>query len=315
MTVDANNGPSWSEIERPYSSLMASGAGAGIFVGGWVANASSKRDPGYKASPISGLLKYNFTTKEITNTSVTGVAMAGNSQMGGMHYVPNFGPQGLFLSLGGQQIRTSESRSDRYLNMSYVEIYNPETGKWDVGQSALDPETYLNMTYVQIYDPATGKWHEQKTSGHPPEPRKEFCIAGIASQSNTYEILVYAGWNGDLGPRSIPFDGAYVLSLPSFRWIKAEYEARSPRHALSCDSVGGAQILVVGGVDTLHGGPQDPYDAVFEAKDPFAQGLIIFNMSSLSWEVSYVAKPHPYDHTSLLRQWYSSKLVTDHLAA
>lgn len=281
--ISDSDDASWSNLVRPFSPLVASGNGAGYMLGGWQVNAS-ETNSGVNPSAISGLLKYNFTTKKVSNDSVTGVYMAGVNQMGSMQYVPNFGPEGIFVAMGGDQV-----------------------GKVKVNNDAL-----LNMTYVQIYDPKTGKWYEQKTSGNPPEPRKEFCVSGVASSSDkSYEIFLYAGWAGKLGRAAVPFDAVYILSLPGFHWFKADYEAANPRHALSCNAVGGGQVLAIGGVNTTQVGPADFYDAVFNTQDQFTQGLAIFNMSALRWESSYVAKPPAYTQPALVSSWYSSKWVTE----
>jgi hypothetical protein len=163
------------------------------------------------------------------------------------------------------------------------------------------------MTYVQVYDPSTKTWYEQETTGQAPSPRKEFCVAGVASQSQTYEILVYAGWGGNLGSAAIAFDTAYVLSLPGFHWFQADYAAANPRHALSCNAVGGSQILTIGGVNSTQNGPGDLYDAVFKTQDQFSQGLAIFNMSSLGFEDSYTSEPPVYQQSVVISSWYSSK--------
>jgi hypothetical protein len=163
------------------------------------------------------------------------------------------------------------------------------------------------MTYVQIYDPSTKKWYEQATTGDAPTPRKEFCVAGVASQSQTYEILVYAGWGGSLGTAAIPYDTAYVLSLPGFHWFKADYAAANPRHGLTCNAVGGSQVVMVGGLNTTQNGPGSLYNAVFQTQDQFTQGLAIFNMSSLAWENSYTARPPAYQLSVVISSWYSSK--------
>jgi hypothetical protein len=225
------------------------------------------------------MIKYNFTTKALTNESVQSVYMAGENEMGGMHFVPTYGPQGILVTLGGDQV-----------------------GKVKAGSDAL-----LNMTYVQVFDPAQGKWYEQKTTGYIPKARKEFCVAGAASTNKTYEILVYAGWDGNLGPAAIPYDEAYVLTLPGFFWVRAEYDSVNPRHGLSCNAVGGGQVLTIGGLNTTQNGPGSLYNAVFDTQDQFSQGLAVFNMTSLSFQSSYVAKPGPYVQAKSVQAFYLVK--------
>ena len=279
---DNSGSGTWTNLNstevRPYSPLVASGGGAGYMLGGFAVNASAP-DPRTYSWSISGLVTYNFTTNTLSNTTVGDGYTGGVNQMGGMLYVPNFGDDGILLVVGGDQ----------------------------VGKNTPYADAFLSFSTVAVYDIASGNWYDQETSGDVPEDRKEYCSAGIASTNNTYEILVYAGWNGHLGPVSVPYDEAYVLSLPAFRWFKAPYPAAHPRHAVSCVPVGGGQIMTVGGVDTTQNGPDNFYNDVFNTRDPFEQGLAIFDMNAMAFSPSYTAKPPAYTGASIVHQYYASR--------
>jgi hypothetical protein len=247
-------------------------------LGGFAVNTSSS-DVRQGASAISGLITFDFASNKLSNNSVTEISNGGVNQMGGMHFVPNFGPQGILVTFAGDQV-----------------------GKKQPGFDSL-----LDSSTVQIYDPATGTWYEQTTSGNVPEARKEFCMAGAASSNNTYEILIYAGWNGNLGPVAIPFDEVYVLSLPSFNWFKANYLAEDPRHALTCEHIGGGQIVTIGGVNTTQNGPDDLYKDVFNTADQFTQGLSVFDLNTMTWSKSYYSKQTVYSPAASIQQYYASK--------
>jgi hypothetical protein len=225
------------------------------------------------------LVTYDFASNKLSNASVTGTSNGGVVQMGGMHFVPNFGPEGMLITFAGDSV-----------------------GKEQAGADSL-----LDTSTVQIYDPATGTWYEQTTSGNVPEERKEFCMTGAASNNDTYEIMVYAGWNGQLGPVAIPFDEVYVLSLPSFNWFKADYFAGNPRHALTCEHIGGGQIVTIGGVNTTQSGPDDLYKDVFNTADPFTQGLGIFDLNTMTWSKSYSSGQTTYSPASSIQRYYASK--------
>jgi hypothetical protein len=263
---------------RLFAPLVASGDGAGYMLGGFAVNTSAT-DPRTYSWSISGLVTYNYTTNKLTNTTVGDNYTGGVNQMGGMLYIPNFGNNGILLVVGGDQF-----------------------GKYSPYSSAL-----LSFSTVAVYDIASGNWYDQETSGDVPEGRKEYCCAGIASTNNTYEIFIYAGWNGNLGPLSVPYDQAFVLSLPAFRWFSAPYPAAHPRHAVSCVPVGGGQIMTVGGVDTTQSGPDIFYTYVFNTSDPFAQGLAIFDMNAMAFAPSYTAKPPAYTGASIVHQYYASR--------
>lgn len=226
-------------------------------------------------SYISGLVTYDFATKALSNDTVRNTAGDGYRQKGGAHFVPNFGPQGMIVAFGGDQAGS--------------------------GRIAVD------FTIVDVFDPATGNWYQQPTSGNVPGYRKEFCMAGAASNNETYEIFVYSGWGGNLGPAAIPYDEVYVLSLPSFNWFKADYLAENPRHAFSCNHIGGGQIVTVGGVNSTTNGPNDLYKDVFNTQDQFVQGLSIFDLSTMTWSPNYSAAKAEYSPSDQIQQYYATK--------
>ena len=125
--------------------------------------------------------------------------------------------------------------------------------------------------------------------------------------------FMYAGWNGNLGAAAIAYDEVYVLTLPGFYWIKAKYPAAHPRHGLTCNAVGGSQILTIGGVDTntvlTHSGTGLQLDqATFsQSPDPFTQGLAIFDMTTLTFASQYTANAPPYVQSDPVQQYYSQK--------
>lgn len=196
-----------------------------------------------------------------------------------MIYVPNFGSRGILVAMGGDR----------------------------AGQEDQDEDDLIPFTNVRVYDLATEKWHEQKTSGNIPLGRKDFCMAGVASNGHTFEILVYAGWNGNFGSQAIPYDEAFVLTLPGFYWAKASYPAMRPRHGLTCNAVGGGQILTIGGVDTAQDDTDNPHTAGFNTPDPRPHGLDIFDMTTLNWKVSYTSKPATYMAAPEIRSYYRNK--------
>lgn len=259
--------------KRPFGAPVASGNGTAFLLGGLDVF-------GKYHVPVSGLLSYNFSTKTVENTTVS-ASTDGFLQMGSMQYVPNFGSSGILVSAGG--------------NHGYVK----SSGEWASNWQAFDT--------VQVLDIASGKWYDQVTTGNVPPFRMQYCMAGAASSNRTYEILVYAGWNNTLGEYSVSFDAAYVLSLPSFNWFKADYEAASPRHGLTCEHIGGGQVLTVGGLDTSQNDASNQYRGVFHTEDTFPQGLGVFDLSSLSFADSFEANRTTYDYADALSTYYKTR--------
>jgi hypothetical protein len=196
--------------------------------------------------------------------------------MGGAHFVPNFGPQGILVTWGGDQVTRGADR-------------------------------FVASDVVQLFDPATGTWYEQPTTGNIPNGRKEFCFSGAASNNQTYEIFMYAGWGGNLGARALPYDEVYVLSLPSFNWFKADYLAENPRHGLTCNHIGGGQIVTIGGLNTTQNGPDNLYQDVFNTQDQFTQGLSVFDLNTMTWRPNYSAAQREYAPSEAIQQYYSTK--------
>lgn len=228
----------------------------------------------------SGLLTYNFTSNELTNTTVTSAATDGGIvQMGRMIFVPNFGPSGILVSVGGDQYEKVKAATD----------------------------DFIPMDTVQIFDPASGHWYDQPTTGDTPPKRKEYCLAGVASDNSTYEIFLYAGWDGKLGGGELQYDSVYVLTLPGFHWVQADYPEHHPRHGLTCESIGGGQMLTIGGIDTTQIDKANLYEGPFETSDPFTKGLGIFDISTLSWKTSYSSSQTVYTPSSDILDFYKTK--------
>lgn len=124
---------------------------------------------------------------------------------------------------------------------------------------------------------------------------------------------MYAGWNGNLGAAAIPYDEIYILTIPAFFWIKVKYPAQHPRHGLTCNAVGGSQILTIGGVDTntaltTQGSGLQLDQATFAmTPDPFTQGLAIFDMTSLGFADRYDASAKHYVWSDPVKQVYAQK--------
>ncbi|KAL2136779.1 hypothetical protein VTI74DRAFT_1431 [Chaetomium olivicolor] len=259
----------FSTQPRSFGGQVASGDGYGFLLGGFVEN-----DSGTNVT-LGRLVTYNFANKTLTNSNLWGPSGGGWMTCGGTTFVPNWGKRGILVHIGG-----SEDNGDKAL-VSFETVY--------------------------VYDADAQRWHEQKTTGNIPQPRKDFCIAGAPSSNRTHDILVYAGWNGELGSAAVPFDSAYVLTLPGFYWVKADYPAEHPRQGLSCNAIGGGQILTIGGLDTTQQDRNDSYRTGFKTPDPFIQGLAIFDLSRLAWSSGYSARRGLQPPAPKIQEYYNAK--------
>jgi hypothetical protein len=152
-TTIASTDALWSSMIRPCSGLISYGAGKGYVLGG--ASAPDPRDDQVPA--CGGMIVFDYTSQTIVNDTISGSQFDGGIHMGGMIYLPNYGAEGIFIVLGGE---------DQNLNM-------------------------LPMNVTSIYDPSVNKWYQQDLIGDVPNPRKSLCIAGAASTQGTYEMSVF----------------------------------------------------------------------------------------------------------------------------
>lgn len=109
---------------------------------------------------------------------------------------------------------------------------------------------------------------------------------------------------------SVQYDTINILTLPAFHWIGIPYNPQNPRHGLSCNAVGGSQILTIGGLDanpkTPFGGLLQVRESTFDSSaDPFAQGLAVFDMTKLAFSDHFTAGAPPYEQSEVVKQFYS----------
>jgi hypothetical protein len=139
-----------------------------------------------------------------------------------------------------------------------------------------------DMSLIRIYDVSSGKWLIQKATGTPksadivPEARVIGCSVMMhAPDNSSYNIYVIGGEVQLGGPR---INGLWVLSLPSFTWIKIA-DDRIGAVGSTCRPFG-RQMLLVGS------GPRSET----ECQEFFR----VFDMTSLEWINAFDPTAHPY---------------------
>ncbi|KAI9704824.1 MAG: hypothetical protein M1836_006604 [Candelina mexicana] len=133
------------------------------------------------------------------------------------------------------------------------------------------------MKNVSIYDIEHQKWYTQQTNGDTPPQLTQACsVIASAKDGSSHNIYLYGGYDG-LESDSKASDDVYILSLPSFTWIKAYTgNAAHGRRAHRCAKVYPDQMMVVGGIPQL-----DTYDCL-------DGGLLqVFNLNTLKWQNNY----------------------------
>lgn len=173
------------------------------------------------------------------------------------------GGQGALVAIGG--MAAVESRLPAGLNSSQIEDAETEAPGY--------------MTSLPVYDIVSKIWYIQNTTGEAPGPLTEFCsVVAQANDSSSFNVYIYGGYDG-LNSTSIPSDDVWILSIPSFTWVKA-YDGNSAhgRRGHQCERIYPDQMLVIGGVNPdssscIEGGP-----------------IQIFNLNTLKFQDVYDPK-------------------------
>ncbi|TGJ86882.1 hypothetical protein E0Z10_g1893 [Xylaria hypoxylon] len=171
------------------------------------------------------------------------------------------GEQGILVVLGGVSY-------PYYSTSAQVSLNEPQSRKDSPGY----------MANVDIYDIASGKWYQQTTIGAPPQLAMGCAVVATAQDSSSYNIYYYGGFDG-LNEDQDFNDDVWVLSLPSFMWMKIS--SGDPEHARAghqCLTPYPDQMVTIGGFRSSKGGGLNCLDGGI---------LQVFNLTEGKWLTSY----------------------------
>ncbi|KAI1614332.1 hypothetical protein EDD36DRAFT_464174 [Exophiala viscosa] len=132
------------------------------------------------------------------------------------------------------------------------------------------------MTSLPVYDINSTTWYLQNTTGTGPGALTEFCsVVAAANDSSSYNVYIYGGYDG-LNADDEPSDDVWILSIPSFTWVKGYSGTTSHgRSGHRCVMPYPDQMFVVGGIH------QNQAECV-------AGGIIqVFNLNTLEFQDTY----------------------------
>ncbi|KAF5648931.1 kelch repeat [Fusarium sp. NRRL 52700] len=172
--------------------------------------------------------------------------------------IPSIGSSGLLIFMGGAKVKTPAFRNES------------------------EPLSFTNIT---IFDPSS-------KSGIISKLRVSLQILEL-----TFVLYIYGGWN-TWNDKTKAYGDVWVLSLPAFRWFKAEVDG--PKRGLhGCALVGKRQMLSIGGNNWGK-------DEGWKDKDPWTQGIGILDLPSLTWSSEYDAEAEDHESPKVVKDWYEN---------
>jgi hypothetical protein len=213
------------------SSAEAPDQGLAFYLGGGTNNGTEPytRNDGDMVALLPGMMVVDTMHQTANNIFVSSMRDPQPRLGGAMQYVPGIGGNGLLVALSGRvydgKMTPISQDKGRLLSFDTVDVF-------DLASYLTNPKS-------------NGLWYAQPTSGEVPPARIESCtVIASAPDNSTHNIYMYGGWD-PTGNETKWYDDVYVLSLPSFTWIKL-FQAESPRYGHTCHIIG-RQLLTIGG--------------------------------------------------------------------
>ncbi|OJD19156.1 hypothetical protein AJ78_00856 [Emergomyces pasteurianus Ep9510] len=220
-------------LEKRFAGLsaVAPESNLSFFTGGWTL-------------PITGTLVFNGTdSANLQWTNVTKVegedaVEAARIANGGMDYV-RLGKSGILVAFGGY-----------------------DTSKKGTNTTATSQDLRA-MDKIGVYDIDSSTWYEIQATGDIPKPRTAFCTAvSSAPDDSSFQVHMYGGRSRTWG-NATSYNDLYVLTLPSFRWIRAPTTGLEPwddegvgRDSHHCVTWKDGEMVVIGGTTRKNDKPQ-----------------------------------------------------------
>ena len=134
------------------------------------------------------------------------------------------------------------------------------------------------MNVIDVYDVATSRWYKQATAGEYPILRVNPCaVAASAPDGSSTNIYMYGGQNLIPPENQTQYGDMWILTIPSFTWIKVDTTGQSvpPARVGHTCSLYDSQIISIGGYNT--------------AGLSCDTGVYVFNAANLTWTNDFIA--------------------------
>ncbi|KAK0714848.1 hypothetical protein B0H67DRAFT_488130 [Lasiosphaeris hirsuta] len=132
------------------------------------------------------------------------------------------------------------------------------------------------MSTINIYDVASDKWYSQPTVGGPGQLTRGCSVVIPAQDQSSFSIYYYGGYTGLTKTEEFN-DDVWVLSIPSFTWVKVSVGTGPGRAGHKCFMPYPDQMFAIGGYTKSSGG----------ALTCLKETVRVFNVSSAAWLKSY----------------------------
>ncbi|TLD29586.1 hypothetical protein E2P81_ATG05880 [Venturia nashicola] len=246
------------QIDRGSSNVMYT---MGEYIGGSLSNSTIDH-----TTYVGGLVTVDMLGK-VTARNTSTESLGPPRIAGGLVYAPGFGKtvNGSLITFGGMysvDLSTNNARNGALIGFENVSLCD----SW------------------QEQDPV---WFSQPTTGNVPPPRIDFCVLPLPKSpkdGSSHNFYMYGGYDPI---RNIIYDDVWVISLPSFTWIKLNSGGADGRFGHSCHwasvnhmiSIGGSLDAAMYGVETSG---QIPTNLETMKCDP-VEGVKIFDLSLGTW--------------------------------
>jgi len=140
-------------------------------------------------------------------------------------------------------------------------------------------QSFTQLNVIDVYDIASSTWYKQATEGAYPDVRVNPCtVAASSADGSSTQIYMYGGQDLIPAGSQTQYDDIWILTIPSFTWIKVDQDGQStpPARAGHMCEIWNGQMVVIGGY-------------VGQTLLCDSPGIYVFNTSALQWQTQYTA--------------------------
>ncbi|KAL8761220.1 MAG: hypothetical protein Q9184_002652 [Pyrenodesmia sp. 2 TL-2023] len=249
---------------------------------------------------VQGLLVFDENKQSFSNVSTTGLNLHGTVKEGFLTCIEALGTQGTLNQPPSSREAGSALDLLTFVTSGVLVAFGGYTSTPAKSTSLPPADADIDndglewpMENITVYDIASQHWYNQQATGDVPSWRHHGCSVVVsAADHSSHSLYVFGGW-GSLAANGRG-DDVYVLSIPSFRWIRVTSDG-TQRYRHRCHLMGKNHMLVVGGIKPISTGgpglaaPIDLAEGITNCdNDPkFSQGLGIFSLNNHTWTTEY----------------------------